>query len=152
MKITNDNSDLIVHSSVYGDLKPEKHQLFEFVKGMVGFQALRNYMLLPYEDTPFFILHGCDEEVAFILLPGDLVTSYTFDVDQSTLELLEIKRPEEVVTMLVANIRGNEISVNLRAPVLLAPESQKGCQYILHNNDLPLRYVLREGGDLSARS
>ncbi|SMG46042.1 flagellar assembly protein FliW [Paenibacillus aquistagni] len=142
----------MIISSIYGELMPEPHQVYHFVKGMVGFQAVRDFALLPYEDTPFYILHGTEGQTSFILLPAEQVQHYSFEIDRSTAELLELTKPEDAVTLLVVNMDEGEISVNLRAPVLLHPASQKGCQYVIHDQSVPLRYVLNKGGDHAART
>ncbi len=143
---------LMIQSSIYGELRPESHQLYHFVKGMVGFQAMRDFALLPYEDTPFYILHSIEEEISFILLPANQVEGYAFEIDAATAELLELIHPEDAITMLVVNMHEGEISVNLRAPVLLHPAAQKGCQYVIHDQQVPLRYLLNKGGDHPART
>ena len=150
--ISSEAGERIIHSSVYGELKPQEHQLYQMTKAMVGFQSIRNYALIPYEDTPFFIFHATDEDVSFIMLPATHVDNYTIKLDQATVAELQLTAPEDVTTMLIVNLNQEEVSVNLRAPVLLAPHSRKACQYIIHNQELPIRHVLGQGGDDDART
>lgn len=151
MNMTNEKN-LIIQSLNYGELQPEPHQLYHFVKGMVGFQAVRDFALMPYEDTPFYILHSIEGQTSFILLPANQVQHYTYEIDRSTAELLELFQPEDAVSMLVVNMHDGQLSVNMRAPVLINPSSQKGCQHVIHDPNLPLRYSLNKGGDEDARS
>ncbi|MGZ9586266.1 flagellar assembly protein FliW [Paenibacillus marinisediminis] len=151
MSIASEADEVVIHSSVYGVLKPHNHQLFDMTKGMIGFQAIREYALIPYEDTPFYILHAVQEDISFILLPADQVDNFAIELDPATVHSLELSGPEDAVTMLVVNLNEGQVSVNLRAPVILAPLTRKACQYIIHNAELPIRHVLREGGDDSAR-
>ncbi|WII37241.1 flagellar assembly protein FliW [Paenibacillus thiaminolyticus] len=149
MTSTNDSaaSNVTVHSSNYGDLHPEPHQIYEFVKGMVGFQAITQYALMPYDDSVFYILHAVEEERSFILIPANYVQNYSFPIDQDTVEALGVQMSEEVVTMLVVNIINDAISVNLRAPVLFSPKTQKGCQYIITDSNLPVRHFIQGRGE-----
>lgn len=149
MTSTNDivESKVTIHSSNYGDLHPEPHQLYEFVKGMVGFQSIVRYALLPYDDSAFYILHAVNEKRSFILIRADYVQNYTFPIDRATVEALEIEEPEDIVTMLVVNIINDAISVNLRAPVLFSPKTQKACQYIITDSNLPVRHFIQGRGE-----
>lgn len=144
--------DIVIQSSTYGEIKPQEYQIYHMTKAIVGFQSIREYALIPYEDTPFFILHAVHDDINFIVLPAENVNNYTIELDRDTVEELELEKPEDVATFLIVNLQGDEISVNLRAPILFAPHSRKACQYIIHNLELPIRYVLREGGDEAARS
>ncbi|MCM3338733.1 flagellar assembly protein FliW [Paenibacillus sp. MER TA 81-3] len=137
----------VIHSPSYGELHPQPHQIYEFVKGMVGFQSIVAYALMPYEDSVFYILHAVDEDRSFILIPAENVQDYSFAIDQATVEVLEIGQPEDVVTMLVVNIIDDVISVNLRAPVLFSPKTQKGCQYIITDSNLPIRHFIQGRGE-----
>lgn len=145
MTLTNGSvaSNVTIHSSNYGALHPEPHQIYEFVKGMIGFQSIARYALMPYDDSAFYILHAVDEERSFILIPAEYVQNYSFPIGRDTVEALEVEAPEDVVTMLVVNIINDGISVNLRAPVLLSPTTQKGCQYIIIDSNLPVRHFIQ---------
>ncbi|GAC41323.1 flagellar assembly protein FliW [Paenibacillus popilliae] len=145
MTVTNGTvaSHVTIHSSNYGALHPEPHQIYEFVKGMIGFQSIARYALLPYDDSVFYILHAVDEERSFILIPAEYVQNYSFPIDRNTVEALEVEAPEDVVTMLVVNIINDGMSVNLRAPVLFSPTTQKGCQYIIMDSNLPVRHFIQ---------
>lgn len=149
MTSTNDTSEsnVTIHSSNYGELHPEPHQIYEFVKGMVGFQAIIRYALLPYDDSAFYILHAVGEDRSFILIPAEYVQNYSFTIDQATVDALEIGQPEDLVIMLVVNIIDDAISANLKAPVLFSPKTQKACQYIITDSNLPLRYFIQGRGD-----
>lgn len=142
-------STRVIHSEAYGTFEVTDSQIFHFPKGIVGFGAYRDYALVQIEGAPFFILHALDHELSFILLQAHhAVENYGFEIDQATIDLLGIAKPEDVTTFLIVNIIEDRLYVNLKAPILLAPGNCRGCQFIIDDAAYPLRYPLarREGG------
>lgn len=137
-----------LHSEAYGMLEVEDSQIYLFESGILGIPDIRQYALLPMEGTPFFVLHALEEEVSFILLPShEAVEDYSFRITDETIGFLELKSPEDVGVMLIVNINQDELYVNLMAPILLSPHSQKGCQYIIKDQELPVRHPLVPKGE-----
>jgi flagellar assembly factor FliW len=136
-------SNMTIHSSVYGDLNVSPESIFNFPKGLVGITKTREFGLLGLDNSPFSILHATAEDLSFILVPAPQVTKdYQFEIDEETVELLGITNPDEVEVWLIVNIIDDQLYVNLKAPVLLVPKSRTGCQYIIHNLNLPIRQPL----------
>ncbi|WP_334072156.1 flagellar assembly protein FliW [Paenibacillus sp. A14] len=132
-----------LHSKAYGLLEVEDSQIYLFESGILGIPDIGQYALLPMEGTPFFVLHALGEEVSFILVPShQAVENYSFRITDETIDLLELKSPDDVGVMLIVNINKDELYVNLMAPILLSPHSQKGCQYIIKDQELPVRHPL----------
>lgn len=137
-----------IHSAAYGLLEFEDNQLYSFETGILGIPNIQQYGLFPMEDTPFFILHALDEEVSFILIPAEqAIQDYSFRLTEEAISLLEINAPEDVGVMLIVNIQQDELYLNLMAPILVSPHSLKGCQYVIKDQDLSIRYPLVQKGD-----
>jgi flagellar assembly factor FliW len=82
--------------------------------------------------------------VSFILLPShEVVENYSFRIPEDIISLMEISSPEDVGVMLIVNIQEENLYVNLMAPVLLAPHSRKGCQYVIKDQEFPIRHPLQ---------
>ncbi|GGH33002.1 flagellar assembly protein FliW [Paenibacillus segetis] len=137
-----------IHSTAYGLLEFEDNQLYSFEAGILGIPNIQQYGLFPMEDTPFFILHALDEEVSFVLIPAEqAIQDYSFRLAEDAVSLLEINAPEDVGVMLIVNIQQDELYLNLMAPILVSPHSLKGCQYVIKDQDLSIRYPLVQKGD-----
>ena len=137
-----------VHSRVYGTFSVTGNQVYHFPRGLVGLHEYKDYALIQVEDGPFHLLHALSDELSFILLPAHLVVQeYGFHIDNPTIELLDIRRPEDVNVFLIVNAIDDEMFVNLKAPVLTAPGSQRGCQFIIDDPSYPIRHpvVSKEG-------
>lgn len=132
-----------IQSDRYGELLVNEDQIYRFDKGIVGWQNLHEYALIPLEEMPFYMLHATEGSVSFFLIPAEqVVEDYGFRIDEDTVQLLGASQPDEVSTMLIVNIIDNQLFVNLKAPVLLSPKCRAGVQFIIHDMDYPLRYPL----------
>lgn len=137
-----------MHSEVYGWLEVEDSQIYEFESGILGIPDIRKYALFPMEGTPFFVLHAIEGEFSFILLPShQAVDNYSFHITDETIDLLGLRSVDDMGVMLIVNIDQDKLYVNLMAPILLAPHSQKGCQYIIKDHEFPVRHPLVPKGD-----
>ncbi|GIQ62837.1 flagellar assembly factor FliW [Paenibacillus cisolokensis] len=138
---------ITINSAVYGRMNVEDNQLYHFPQGIVGFSAISRYALVPFENTDFFVLHATEEDVSFILVPAAKAKrEYAFEIDEDTVHMLDIEHPEEVAAFFIVNIVGDIPYINPKAPVLIVPRSQKGCQYVLTQSAYPIREPLRMEG------
>nr|WP_275440146.1 flagellar assembly protein FliW [Paenibacillus sp. ACRRY] len=126
----------------------DENQIYQFDQEIPGIPDVKRYGLFPLEDTPFYILHGLEEEVSFVLLPAQpTMPDYSFELPDEVTYLLEITEPGDLGIMLVVNIVNDELFVNMAAPILLSPDALKGCQYIIKDQQLPIRYRLHPKED-----
>lgn len=131
---------ITIDSARYGKLTVNEHQVYEFPQGIVGFSGITRFALIPFENTEFFVLHSDTTDVSFILLPAaKAIMDYAFELGQETVEMLEANKPDDVVPFLIVNFIDNVPYVNLKAPILIVPNSQKGCQYVISSPSYPIR-------------
>jgi len=137
-----------VHSRAYGAFQVTEDQIYHFPRGLVGLHEYKDYALIQVEDGPFYVLHALNDELSFILLPAHLAADdYGFRIDDATVELLQIQKPEDVNTFVIVNAIDDDLFVNLKAPILTAPASRRGCQFIIDDPSYPIRHpLLRKEG------
>ena len=134
---------VVIRSSRYGEFTAEPQQIYRFERGLIGIPEPVQYALVPFGTSPFSILHALDRDLSFILLPAaQLGTGYEFTIDSDVVELLQAKQPEDLSVMLVVNVLESRLHVNLKAPVLIHPSLNRGCQYLITDRDYPIRYPL----------
>jgi flagellar assembly factor FliW len=132
-----------VNSRAYGSFQVTESQIYHFPRGLIGLLEFKDFALIQVDDGPFHILHALNDELSFILLPAHLgVENYGFQIDRLTVELLAIRQPEDVNTFLIVNAIDDELFVNLKAPVLAAPGSRRGCQFVIDDPAYPIRHPL----------
>lgn len=135
--------ETVIDSERYGKLRLSEDQIIRFDKGIIGLQDLNRYGLIPMEDTPFYILHAIDGQISFIVIPaGMAVEGYGFTIDDETIGLLDIRDSEDVLPFLIVNIIDDVLHVNLKAPILIAASQRRGCQFVIHDMDYPIRHPL----------
>ncbi len=137
-------------NTAYGQFPVSDHQLFVFEQGIIGLPHIKEYALFPYEDSELFILQSCQDEISFILIPAYKVDKIlNFPIDEETVELLGIQQPEDVTAFLIVHIVEDKPYVNAKAPILLVPSTNKGCQYVINDVNFAIREPLVMKGQLS---
>jgi len=146
-------SEHVIHSQLYGELRPDEHQVYHFHQGIVGFSHLQQFALLPYEDSQLFILQAFYEELSLLLIPAtSCANAADFHIDDEVVSALGIEKEEDVVAFYIMRFIDNEAYINLKAPILIVPSTQKGCQYVIVDDKVQVRERLIMAGEADARS
>lgn len=132
------------HDTVEVDLAKSWH----FPKGLPGFEDEEEFVLLPIGDNPEFqVLQSTNEAgIAFVVAnPYKLVEGYDFKIDDPTVDLLEVKDPEELMVLGIVFIKKpfEDSTVNLQAPLLLNTKNWKAKQMVLNDK----RYLIKHPVD-----
>lgn len=146
-------TDIVIDSRLYGELRPEQHQIYEFHQGIVGFSHLNRFALLPYEDTQLFILQSFQDDISLLLLPAAMCrNSDGFHVDEATIAGFEVQNSDGIIAFYILRFIEEQAYINLKAPILIEPTSQKGCQYVLNDDTVSVRERLILAGEADART
>lgn len=136
-------SNHIIQSDLYGEIIVEEEQVYQFTQGIVGFSHLNQFALLPYEDTELFMLQSFSEEISFLLFPAMRSdNNISFHIDEATVKQLGVKKQDDLIIFYVLRFVENRPYINLRAPILIVPTTQKGCQYVVPDESLSIREPL----------
>src|SRR5690606_3353625 len=102
MSENNVASKLIINSQLYGEIHPEPHQIYAFEQGIVGFSHLKQFALLPYDDTELFILQSFSEEISVLLLPAVMsANTEGFRIDDATVRQLGVQQADEIFSFYI---------------------------------------------------
>jgi len=138
----------LIHSEIYGDIQVDHNQIYNFAQGIVGFSHLDKFALLPLEESDLFVLQSFSEELSLMLFPAMLSDNHIgFQIDDATVEQLGIKNQDDLVIFYVLRFIDKKPFINVRAPILVVPKTQKGCQYVISNEALSFREPLVIKGD-----
>jgi flagellar assembly factor FliW len=121
---------------------------FYFAAGLLGFPMCRQYSLEPFnlgdgEASPFLILNCLDQELSFPLIhPDSIRLDYSFPINEGLLTALEAESKEQLTVLLIVTVRDRleDITLNLRGPLIVNRSSSLGLQLVLE--EYPLRYPL----------
>ncbi|MDQ1266610.1 MAG: flagellar assembly factor FliW [Bacteroidota bacterium] len=117
----------VIDTLQFGEIQVQPQFIFNFPSGMLGFDDLRDFVLITEEETvPFKWLISMDNpEIGFPLLSPWLI-----DLSYEPGRFFDIQKDVIFVVVTLEDEKGY-MTANLKAPVILDVESQVGSQVIL---------------------
>ena len=136
-----------IQTKFHGEIEIQSEQLWNFPKGIPGFEEEKEFVLLPIEGNNMFqVLQSSNTpSVAFIVTnPYTLVEDYSFDIDEPTIELLNIEKPEDVFVLGILTLKQpfETSTINLQAPLIFQMNNRTAKQMILNDNRFSTRHTI----------
>ncbi len=137
-----------LQTKLFGPIEVDTARVIEMRRPILGFERLRRYVLLIREEkTPFGWLQSVEEAaVAFVVVnPFVVKGDYEPVLSDEVQGILGIERAEDVALLSIATIRSEplEVSVNLRAPLVINVRNMTALQAVLEDETYPVRYVIK---------
>lgn len=131
-------------SPIHGKMIYEENEIISFERGIPGFDYLRKFIIKEVgEDSPFGILQSIeDKDIGFIIIsPFMINNSYEIKLNEEILKNLNIEKEEEVVlySLVTLSEKAENITANLKAPLVINIKSKKGEQYILDKEEYKIK-------------
>ncbi|QQO07524.1 flagellar assembly protein FliW [Breznakiella homolactica] len=124
-----------VATKAYGLIDVDERQKITFPKGLFGFEAFTDYVILDAERQPFYWLQSLEvEQVAFILInPFLFRPDYELDIDDGELSEIGLSDPEKALIFSIVTIPsdGSPMTANLQGPLIINRETRSGRQAVL---------------------
>lgn len=118
-----------------------------FEDGIPGFSHLQFFQMVQQEESPFFLIQSTEEvDVGFwVVNPFTFFPTYEFTLTAAIKESLRIEEQSPVAVFSIVTIRGtNEITVNLKAPLVINLTNRMAKQVILADDSHSIRQPLFE--------
>ncbi|MGB2872595.1 flagellar assembly protein FliW [Psychrobacillus psychrotolerans] len=136
-----------IKTKFFGDIELSTEQLWHFPKGIPGFESERKFALLPIEENLMFqVLQSTnDSDIALIVAnPYTLVEDYSFDIDDPTIELLDIKQEDDIFVLGVLSLKDplETSTINLQAPIVFHTSKKVAKQMIINDNKFAVRHII----------
>ena len=135
----------------YGKIEVDERQKIYFSNGILGFENLKDYLLLDAAQQPFYWLQSLDvPELAFVMINPDIFrNNYNPKVSISELEEIELEVIDSDNSLVFAIVtipeEHSKMTANLQGPIIINREKKYGRQCISTNNDYKTQhYVLEE--------
>lgn len=141
-----------VETRVFGAIEIEEDKIITLEKGMIGFPEFNHFALIFDEakgEKKFKImwLQSLDDgTVAFpVIDPTLIVQGYTPSVNEEILAPLGTLNDENTYVLVTVTVPKNieEFSVNLKAPIVINMDTNKGAQ-VITEEDYPVKYKIYE--------
>lgn len=132
----------------FGAIDVDEKDVLFFPSGIPGFENTKKFVLLgkEQENSPFFWLQGVDDpDLAFVVTDPFFITpDYFVDVDDEQTKELQIKDAERILTLAIVTVPENvqNMTVNLKAPVLINMQNNLGRQVIMKNETFSVKYYI----------
>lgn len=126
----------------------ESQKIITFTNGILGLEQYKRYVLLDHPGTDIVKwLEAVDEpEIALpVISPFHFFPDYTPKISRENLLQLNITSPEEALVLCVLTIvtHKKEITINLKAPIIINAVSRLADQFIAENPEYNVREPLK---------
>ncbi|PAK51975.1 flagellar assembly protein FliW [Paenibacillus sp. 7541] len=141
---------MMVNTRRFGLIEINEDQVITFIGPVLGFETLKKYAFVSTgEDRqPFEFLQAIeDENLTFIVTdPFVFFKDYEFQLDKHWTEALDVHREEDIQVMVIVTVRSPEdITCNLRAPIVINRTKRVAAQVILEQGSYPTKQPLLGG-------
>lgn len=135
-----------INTSRFGELEIDEKRVIHFKDGIPAFEDEKEFIILPYdEETPYYFMQSLKTpDLAFLLtVPFLFFPNYTFEIDDDTIEELDIKEKDKLLyytLITIPNFSIRYMTTNLLAPVVINTKNMKAKQVVLEKS----RYTTKE--------
>ena len=130
----------------FGEIEYDPANLLHFPAGMIGFPTLQDFIVMPNKKQgPLFWIQSVDEpQIAFVLTdPTNFFLDYSVAPDETEKTYLHLGPEDKSFVLSVVTVPSDQnITINLAAPILYAPSTNRAIQVILENSDYKTKTVL----------
>ena len=115
---------------------------------MPGFEDEKEFALLPIEGNDAFpstpINNNSRQSHSSSPIHTHSLTDYSFNIDEPTIDLLEIQKQEDVFVLGVLSLKEpfETSTINLQAPLIFQSNTKKAKQMILNDNTFSMRHPI----------
>ena len=128
-------AERVIDSLVLGDTIISSDSLYAFPEGIHGFEAHREYALVPCDRESFWWLQATDEPgLAFLLVDPFVVhAGYEVDLGAGDERFLGLTSPSDALVLTVVTLpssKDGQATTNLRGPLVFNTQSRCGRQIV----------------------
>lgn len=139
-----------LNTKYHGVLSYEEEDIIIFEKGIPGFEHLKKFILVPAEENNlFYILHSIEDlNIGIVVVsPFNVVKNYEFDLNDDKASELNVKSQNDIIVVNTVHLNSKleNITVNLKAPIVINKNENIEEQLILDRVDYPIKYPLFKG-------
>jgi len=130
----------------FGEVEFDPEKTLSFISGLIGFENLHDFLVMPsVKKGPLFWIQSVeDPQIAFVLTdPTNFFLDYKVVPDKVERKTLGIEDEDECFALSVVTIHPDKsVTLNLAAPILFAPKSNRAMQVILEKSQYQTRTPL----------
>lgn len=130
-----------INTTRFGEVEADESLVFSFISPIIGFEQAQKFILIENDNNNIFRWLQSIEypELAFpVSSASNFKIEYNFEIDDKTVDMLDLKSIDEVLTLNLVNIpngKPNDSTINLLAPVIVNKRTKDAAQIILNNTE-----------------
>lgn len=135
-----------IHSKYFGQLPFSEEEAVIFKNGLFGFENLKKYLLIRFEndnDSLLCLQSIEDESIAFVVMnPFSFLHDYSPSISSAEIKDLEADENTALAVYNICVLQNNfqYSTVNLRCPIIVNPDNRHAKQIILEDSSYPFKY------------
>lgn len=139
----------------FGEIDISEEEILNFPEGILGFEEVRKYVLIPMEEgNPLMWMQSVDEpSLAFVVIsPFEFRPNYSINLSDKDVQFLDLKEPQdaEIFAIVVIPEDSSRMTANLQGPIVINKSEKVGKQIISGNPKHKIRhYILDEMRELA---
>ncbi len=122
----------------FGEVEYDPENMLYFPAGLIGFPNLKKFIVMPNKkEGPLFWIQSVDDPSFALVLtdPTNFFLDYLVIPDSDERQHLQIGENDACFVLTVVTVPPDQnISLNLAAPILFSPKSNRAMQVILENS------------------
>lgn len=151
---------MTVMTRLFGEIQVNDDKIVTLPQGIIGFPDLKLFTLIfdnEKEDKGSIMWFQSLDEPQFalpVMTPSTVVPDYNPTVNDELLSPLGEFTEDNLYVLVTVKVPADlkEMSVNLKAPIIINTDTLKGGQIIVEDEDLPVRFKIYDlvkngGGD-----
>ena len=123
----------------FGEVEYDPENLLHFPEGMIGLPQLKKFIVMPNKKKgPLFWIQSVDDpDFAFVLTdPTNFFLDYQIVFEDTEKKTLQMKKDEQGFVLVVVTVPPDQkITLNLSAPILFFPRTNRAVQVILEKSE-----------------
>jgi len=136
---------MLLNTKYHGTREYTEDDIIFFKKGLPGFEEYKNFIFFTFLNNPTFsILHSVENlTLGFVLVsPFFVREDYEFELTKEKQKELKVENEGDVIVMntVTLNSKMENITTNLKAPIIINIKGKLGEQIILSNEKYSLKY------------
>lgn len=136
---------------LFGEIDIQEDKIITLESGMIGLPDMQKFTLIYDEekgskDSIMWLQSMDDPQTAFpVISPIAVKEDYSPIINEELLESLGKMSEETIFVLVTMTVPSNieNMTVNLKAPIIINTQNNKGAQVIVEN-DLPIQYKIYE--------
>jgi flagellar assembly factor FliW len=139
-----------VSTARFGEIEIDESKVVQFPHGIPAFDDEKEFAILPMtqdEESPYVFMQSLSSpELAFLMTnPFSFFSDYEFEIDDDSLENLDIKEQEDLVIYVILTLpkgKVRDMTANLMAPVVINTANMKAKQIVLDKSRYTTKHRL----------